>query len=424
METKEMYKENAIKLIEILEKNGYEGYFVGGCVRDMVMGRKYHDIDIATSAKPEKTKEIFENEGYGVYETGIKHGTVSVVCNGDVYEITTYRIDGSYTDSRHPDCVEFTEDITLDLSRRDFTVNAMAMDREGNIVDPFGGKEDIENGIIRCVGDARERFNEDALRILRAMRFAATLEFEIDDEAMMAMKLCGHLIPNVAGERIFSELCKMISGERAGEVIYRCADIIDWTLFPHPFTRNLLTYEIWDIMGALSSFRDDVVLRISAIICMCGTNQKGSVAIGQRFIDRMKTDKKTAMAIKYITSAVFEKLPVGRAKIHREMAKWGEENFLDVLEIKEMLVMIDVLSFDSYLMEAFDICSDIIDGGGCMPLSALAVNGNDLFDIGIEKSPRTGEILNHLLNEVVEGRVNNQKDELLMFVCRHFADKM
>lgn len=419
-----MNKENAVKLIEILEKNGYQGYFVGGCVRDMVMGRNYHDIDIATSAKPNKTKEIFEKEGYKVYETGIKHGTVSVAYNGNIYEITTYRIDGSYTDSRHPDCVEFTDNITLDLSRRDFTINAMAMDREGNIVDPFGGREDIENKVIRCVGKASERFSEDALRILRAMRFAATLDFEIDDEAMMSMKLCGHLIPNIAGERIFTEMCKMISGSKAAEVIYRCADIIEWILFPASFTRNLLNYEIWDVMGSMLSLRDDTVLRISALICMCGKNQNGAINMSRLFVERMKTDKNTAVAIKYITSAVFEPLPMEKSKIHREMAKWGEKNFLAVLEIKEMMVMLDALPFDKHLVEIFDICTDIIDGGGCMPLSALAVNGNDLLGVGIERSPKTGEILNFLLDEVVDEKVSNRKDELLKLVCEKFVDKM
>lgn len=425
MEAKKTYKENADEIIRILNEEGFEGYFVGGCVRDMVMGREYNDIDIATSALPEKTKDIFEDRGYKVYETGIKHGTVSVSCGGNIYEVTTYRIDGSYSDSRHPDSVEFTDKIALDLSRRDFTINAMAMDINGNIVDPFGGMDDIKNKIIRCVGEAEQRFSEDALRILRGMRFASVFNFEIDDEAMNAMRVCAHLIPNVAGERIFVEFGKMVCGVRAAEVIYRCADVIDWTLFPERFTGGMLTYEMHDVIGALSSLSEDRNLRLTALMCMCGKNKGRTDSIVRRFIERMKTDRATADSIKYVTSQVFEPIDknnVKRSVINREIAKWGSDNLLSVLEIKEMMEMLDVIPFEAELSRVYDICFEIINQGGALTLAALQVNGNDLCEIGIKKSPKTGEILNFLLDEVVEERIENEKSKLLSFVRERFLD--
>lgn len=416
MSTNEICKKDATKLIEILEKHGFQGYFVGGCVRDMVMGRIYNDIDIATSAPPYKTKEIFLSSGYNVYLTGIKHGTVGVLYNGNMYEITTYRIDGSYADSRHPDSVEFTNDIFLDLSRRDFTVNAMAMDREGNIVDPFGGRADIENKIIRCVGNGEERFSEDALRIMRAVRFASVLGFDIHPEALKAMRACGSKITNVAGERIFTELKKMLLADGFENILYSCADIIEWSLYPHGFTKKLMDYNREDVLKTLSCLKKDFVVIICGIICLCGRDKNTSSDMADNFIERMKMDKNTANSISCVTKAVFERLPDKKCMINRQMLKLGCDNFYAVFEIKKMMGKFGILTIDQDLEEKLEIYNEIMSNGGCVHLSDVAVNGNDLYSIGIEKSPKVGRILNLLLDEVVEGRVNNTKEELLDYV--------
>ncbi|MBP3267593.1 MAG: CCA tRNA nucleotidyltransferase, partial [Ruminococcus sp.] len=204
------------EILERLESCGFEAYTVGGCVRDTIMGRSAHDTDITTNALPEQVIAAFD--GYKVIPTGLKHGTVTILKNSVPYEITTYRIDGEYKDSRRPETVEFTASITEDLARRDFTMNAIAMDRHGNIADPFGGKDDIGKGIIRCVGDPVQRFSEDALRIMRAVRFAAQLGFSIEEKTAEAVHSMKGRLKNISVERIRSELDKLLCGKYCVEV--------------------------------------------------------------------------------------------------------------------------------------------------------------------------------------------------------------
>ena len=207
----------AKKSLEILEKNGFEAYIVGGCVRDFLMNKTPHDFDITTNARPQDTKKCFD--GYRLITNGEKHGTIAVVIDGEVVEITTYRIDGSYSDSRHPESVTFSKNLSEDLSRRDFTVNAMALDKNGEIVDLFGGRSDIENKIIRTVGNPSDRFEEDALRIMRALRFASLLGFEIDPETSEQIHKKAYLLKNISIERIRDEFMKLVCGEKAVEEI-------------------------------------------------------------------------------------------------------------------------------------------------------------------------------------------------------------
>ena len=198
--------QNVKKILTILNDNGYEGYIVGGAVRDYIMGEQPHDWDIATNAKPEQVKSLFHR----TIDTGIKHGTITAMLKGEGYEITTYRCDGFYSDGRHPDSIEFVSRIEDDLARRDFTINAMAMDVDGNIVDPYGGLEDIKNGVIRCVGNPDDRFSEDALRMMRALRFESKLAFELDPATRDAISRNADKIQRVSAERIHNELTKML----------------------------------------------------------------------------------------------------------------------------------------------------------------------------------------------------------------------
>ena len=213
-------------LIDILDWAGYDSYIVGGCVRDFFLGKPAHDWDICTAAEPRKVLTILDLHKIKSIETGLQHGTVTAHIDGENYEITTFRIDGEYSDNRRPDSVHFVRDVESDLARRDFTINAMAYNSWEGLIDPFGGYGDLCNGIIRCVGDPDDRFNEDALRILRALRFAATYGFSIDDKTAGAIRRNKHLLKNISAERIRDELCKMLCGKNVFDILVNYTDVI------------------------------------------------------------------------------------------------------------------------------------------------------------------------------------------------------
>lgn len=219
--------DNSKKLISIFEMAGYKAYAVGGCVRDSIMNLPFSDIDIATSCTPDISEKILETANIRFYETGIKHGTITAVMEGETYEITTFRVEGKYADNRHPDSVSFVNDIESDLSRRDFTVNAMAYNDTDGLVDVFGGADDIKSKTIRAVGDADTRFNEDALRILRALRFASTLDFKIEKSTSDSILKNKNLIKNVARERITEELKKLVCGVGVSKVLPRYYEVFN-----------------------------------------------------------------------------------------------------------------------------------------------------------------------------------------------------
>lgn len=218
--------QNIRTVMQILDEDGFRPYLVGGCVRDTVMGKLPHDYDITVGALPEEITKCFESKGFRTIPKGREFGTVGILSEGEVVEVTPYRTEGTYSDSRHPDSVEFVSDISLDLSRRDFTINAMAMGIDGDIIDLFGGKEDLKRGIIRCVGNARERFSEDALRILRAIRFAARFGFDIEEETGKAMNECSEGLCKVSGERICSELRETLCAEHSFKVLSKHFNVI------------------------------------------------------------------------------------------------------------------------------------------------------------------------------------------------------
>ena len=262
---------NAEKLIRQLNNQGYEAFIVGGCVRDYLLGLTPHDTDICTNALPEQTKKCFE--AYRTFDTGIKHGTISVVCGGEVYEITTYRIAGDYSDNRHPDSVSFTRNINEDLRRRDFTVNAMAYNAEYGLVDPYGGKNDLKDKIIRCVGNPDTRFNEDALRILRALRFASVYGFSIEENTSKSIFKNADLLKNIATERVISEFLKLICGKDAVKILdaYRetIAVIIPEITVMFNFNQNNIhhSYDLWQhTLTALGAIEPNPILRMTMLL--------------------------------------------------------------------------------------------------------------------------------------------------------------
>lgn len=412
MNNKELYKSNGNRLIEILEKHGYEGYFVGGCVRDMIMNREYTDIDIAASSLPEITLEIFRNEGYRVIETGMRHGTVTVIMDKMPFEVTTYRIDGEYRDCRHPEKVEFTLDIIADLARRDFTVNAMAMDRKGNIVDPFGGMEDIRKKTIRAVGDPYERFREDALRILRGCRFASTLEFTIEENTKKAMEELCPLMEKVAGERLFVEFKKLTEGKDCGMVLYKYSHIIDKILSPAKFTVLLKKYPRFIFYGTLASIENNFINITSALLCLCGGDRNGTLTMVNDFIKRTKCDRYTANSLMYITSSVYDPLITTKKELNREMGKHGIGTVTSCLELRQALYLSEVIPFEEETEKALKNAAEITKDG-VITLRCLDINGNDLMEAGFRKGKETGEMLNYLMDMVAEGNIENKKEALL-----------
>ena len=263
------------KPIDRLHKAGYEAYFVGGCTRDCLMGRPLSDVDITTNAMPEEIKQVFCD--CRTLDIGIKHGTVTVLMEGETYEITTYRYDGEYTDHRHPSVVRFGVDLTEDLARRDFTMNAIAFDGKNGMVDPFGGRNDIEEKVVRCVGDPILRFEEDALRILRGLRFASVLGFAIDASTAIAMREKKQLLAYVSAERIWQEFSKLLMGKEAAGIILQYSDVLEVILpelAPMRGFDQRNHHHIYDVLThtlkALEATDEDLVLRLAVLFHDCG----------------------------------------------------------------------------------------------------------------------------------------------------------
>ena len=280
--------EDAEKLINILSDNGCKAYAVGGCVRDYLLGKPEKDIDITTSAKPETVEEILKQNNIKVIETGLQHGTVTAVLNGENYEITTFRKDGEYKDNRRPESVSFVDDVKEDLSRRDFTINAMAYNHKEGIVDLFGGKKDIDNKVIRAVGNADLRFKEDALRIMRALRFSATLCFDIEESTKKAIFDNMYLLDNIAKERIFTELKKLLAGDNALQVLDAYKEVIGVVIpelkpaFDCVQNNPWHIYNVYDhIIHAVDAAPKDEIIRLTMLLHDIGkpsvktTDEKG-----------------------------------------------------------------------------------------------------------------------------------------------------
>jgi tRNA nucleotidyltransferase (CCA-adding enzyme) len=377
------YPKNVVYIAEILSKNGYGAYAVGGCMRDAIMGRVPNDWDMTTDCSPEKMLEIFESEGIRTIPTGLKHGTVSVLLGGEIYECTTFRIDGSYTDSRHPDKVTFTRDISEDLRRRDFTCNAIAGNPlcDGDVVDLFGGRDDVERKLIRAVGDPEKRFTEDALRILRAVRFATVLDFEIDRDTLDAAKKLGERLTEISAERKSTELQKMLLSPHADRGISLLLDT-DLAKYIHPD----ITYP--KVM--LSSLPERFSTRLAALF--------GSVPD----LSRMKLSGEISRQTKALcddalyveTTAKFNNI---EAMARYMLSKYGE------------------IAADAALLRGErSLAKTIVIEKAKNPAVAikdLSVSGNDLLSAGIE-AKKLGKIISSLLLSVIEDPTINEKTHL------------
>ena len=388
---------NVENIIERLKEHGFEGFAVGGCVRDSLLKKTPTDWDITTDALPEDMKKIFKK----TFDTGIAHGTVTVLMDGVGYELTTYRIDGNYSDGRHPDSVSFSKNLSEDLCRRDFTVNAMAYSHNKGIVDLFGGRKDLQNGIIRAVGDAKKRFDEDALRMLRAVRFAAQLGFKIDDDTFAAIKEKAKLLSNVSKERIFVELNKSLCGDFAQNIkmvytsgLYRYIgkefaklDESIYDFYPRKFHNKKHMY--WAV------FLENI---------------ENAEAV-KKILFELKSDNATKNNTYLLVKELKNPLPSSDEDIRWSLHIIGADLFCDYIEIlrsdkknKDILDKIDTIE-DRYSL--------IMKENHAYEISMLDITGKDLMDLGISKGPKIGEVLEFLLKKVIENPLNNEKSSLL-----------
>lgn len=378
-----------------IRDHGYEAFAVGGCVRDTLLSREPGDWDITTSAKPEEVKAIFGK----TVDTGLQHGTVTVIKNRNGYEVTTYRIDGEYHDGRHPDSVEFTSNLKEDLKRRDFTINSMAYSHETGIVDEFGGMEDLDRKIIRCVGLAHDRFTEDALRILRAIRFAAQLGFEIENETYQAIFDIAPNLKKVSKERIQVEMTKLLLSDYPEKVW-----MVEKTGISPYVVEELC--EVFNEKEENADFSELKLLPKEKSIRWAGFLRHLPPERVRKFLKGLKLDNETISNARMMVEAAQTPLKPDKTEIRRFLNKMSEYQFEGCLRLKELDGTADI-------EEICGLWKEIVEAGDCVSLKTLAVNGGDLMAAGVEKGKRLGEILAELLNMVLENPELNKKEILL-----------
>lgn len=426
--------DGAKKAIELLKKDGHEAYIVGGSVRDMIMGVQVNDYDITTSATPDEMKKAFD--GYTVIETGIKHGTLTFLYNKEPIEVTTYRIDGDYKDSRHPESVEFTKKLDLDLSRRDFTMNALVYNEDEGIIDLFGGQNDIESKIIRAIGDPKKRFEEDALRILRGIRFSSQLGFAIEEKTKEAMIECAPLLHNISKERINVEISKLLLGKNVKKALLDSYEILG-EIIPeikemHGFDQNN-KYHIYDVLEhtavSLECIEPVLHLRLAMLLHDTGkpatysVDEKGqghfyghskiSTEIAKKFLDEYRYDNATKEKVIELVKIHDTPIEMDKILIKKRMNRLGKELFFDLLKVKraDNLAQNPEYFWLDKLDKMEELACEIAEEN-CFTLSSIMITGKDLIALGL-KGKQIGDTLNTLLNEVIEERLVNEKASLI-----------
>lgn len=423
--------------INLLQSAGFEAYAVGGCVRDSLLGKTPNDWDITTSAKPEDMKSVFAD--FHCIDTGIKHGTVTVVIDGEPLEITTFRLDGEYEDNRHPKSVTFTSNLGADLGRRDFTVNAMAYSKMTGTVDLFGGQNDLKNGIIRCVGDPDRRFNEDALRILRALRFASALDFEIEEKTAQSLLKNRALLGNISEERIAKELLKLVCGKGAKRILTDFAPVL-FEILPElqPMYKNSHDnphhcYDIYEhTLIAVESIGPEPTLRFAMLLHDCGKpavkkfdengvahfygHQRISAEISAQILARLKVSNKFRDEILFLVSNHDRwELYENTEKMPRYLSKFGLDGVLKLLKVMRADVLAQSPEYRyrlDQIADAEETAKNLAAQKPCLSLSELQINGRTLMDIGIPQGRKLGAVLAQLLDEVIDGVTKNTQEAL------------
>ena len=422
-------------ILSRLEQAGFAAYAVGGCVRDTLLGREPEDWDVTTAARPEQTAALFA--GHSI-PTGLRHGTVTVRQDGLSVEVTTFRADGPYSDHRRPDAVYFSDSLAEDLSRRDLTVNAMAMDVRGTITDLHGGREDLRRGILRCVGDPDRRFDEDALRIMRTLRFASVLGFTVEAHTAAALHRCAPLLRDIAAERLLSETDRLLCGAHVLPVLLAYPDVLG------VFLPELLPcvgldqrnrhhcYDVWEhTLHALDAIRPEPLLRWAMLFHDMGKPE--CFALDRRGVGHFMGH---GVVSRRIADGVMNRLRFGHAAKERigELVEWhdhrvetekgvrrmlnhfGETDFRNLLAIQRADNMGQAEEF-RYRQKDIDRVESMLnrelEKGNCFSLKQLAVNGNDLLALGLS-GPEVGQTLQNLLNQVMDGTLPNRRDALLV----------
>ncbi len=429
--------DGARSVLEKLHSAGFEAYVVGGAVRDLVMGKTPHDYDITTNATPSQIKHLFRR----TVDTGLMHGTVTVIENGVGYEVTTYRSEEGYSDSRHPDRVEFVSSLEEDLKRRDFTINAMCFKPGGDVIDLFGADKDIKDRLIRTVGEPVRRFSEDALRMLRAVRFAAVLGFTLEEETALAIKECAHLIKNVSRERILGELNKTLLSDNPlyigllhelGLMKYIIPELD--TCFSTPQRNKYHIYNVGEhILHATEHTSKDLVLRWAALlhdvgkpICM-STDQNGiihfyghhkeSAALAANILRRLRMDNDSTREITILIENHDVRIEPTAPTVKRMLAKAGDTLFIKLLELQ---IADNKAKNPKYLREklarieaARSVYETVVAEGHPYMLSDLPVNGRDLIKLGFKAGREIGDTLKILLSEVIISPELNTREHLI-----------
>ena len=429
--------EYALAVVERLESRGYEAYVVGGCVRDSLLGRQPNDWDVCTNALPEDVLRVFRR--FHVIKTGLQHGTVTVMSDKQPVEVTTFRIDGNYSDNRHPDAVSFVSRVEEDLARRDFTINAMAYSPTRGLVDAFGGQEDLAAGLIRCVGEPDARFNEDGLRIMRALRFAARFGFAIERETAASVRRNRHLLENVSAERIFKELKGILIG----------AGVLDMLLaFPEVFSCIIPEmapsigfdqhtpyhcYDVWTHSAyAVAAAPADEILRLTMLLHDVGKPScfsmgddgrghfYGHPAAGEKLtktiLQRLKSDNATLSTVCTLVRVHDMTMPTTVPGMRRLVGKLGVENVRRLLDVQRA----DHAAHSDYdhasgvalIRDAAELLEDVLEMEPAFTVKDLAINGNTLMQLGMKPGPAMRQVLETLLTAVQEDKLENAAEPL------------
>lgn len=442
--------EFALKVLSRLEKSGYEAYVVGGCVRDSLMGHEPKDWDICTNASPQQTLEVFRR--FHVIKTGLKHGTVTVMSDHEAVEVTTFRIDGAYADNRHPDSVSFVSRVEEDLARRDFTINAMAFSPTKGLADVYGGREDLSAGVIRCVGEPDARFQEDGLRIMRALRFAARYHFDIERETAFAIRRNRHLLENISSERIFKELKGILTGAGALEMLLAFPDVMS-AIIPEiapciGFTQHNKNhiYDVWTHTAhAVQAAPAEETLRLAMLLhdiakpaCFSldengtghfyGHAQLGA-GMARDILSRLKSDNLTLERVTALVREHSAPFPSTRAAMRRWIGRLGEDVVRALFFIKRAdhaaQSGLGKEEKENALRHAAALLEEVTEENHAFTVRDLAINGRDLMELGTRPGRKMGELLERLLDEVQEETLGNTREALLeraaVFLAEHQA---
>ena len=427
-----------------LRQAGFSAYAVGGCVRDILRGETPHDWDVCTSARPEEIEEVFS--GLPQIDTGKKHGTIAVILDRKPVEITTFRADGAYLDNRHPAQVTFLNDLRGDLSRRDFTINAMALDEQERPIDLFGGRQDLHDRIIRTVGDPRERFREDGLRILRGLRFASRLDFEVETETARAMIEERTLLQNISAERIFTELKGILVGPAAGRILRRFAPVF-FAILPElapmeGFEQHSPYHDsdVWEhTLRAFEASPADPVFRLALLFHDCGKpacffrDETGrghfyghpakSRALAEQALRRLKCDTDTLDRVLYLVEKHDTWLPETERNMRRLLLREDPDRLRDLLIVERC----DALAHSPFGRDPAIVNVDkweallttVLAQKPCLSLHSLAISGDDLRSLGMAPGPQMGQLLHSILEQVADGDLQNDRAALLAYAKTH-----